>query len=349
MKISKISVVVIGLFTFANTLAQSFLRDQFHGNKDSLIAAATSMINLPEPVFNEGQPVNADPGTMKDMGFEQIYNAKNYYFTARDNKKIFAYKFPAKSKNTIILLHGVASTAYLYNKTAGLLQEATNAEVYAIDLRGHGQSEGNAGDVDYINQYADDLLDIIKAVEKEKPGGKIIIAAHSMGGGIALRYAMMKHKAKITGYILFAPLIGQNSPAIPQHPPLEAESTEPFLKIHIPRIIGLKMFNEIGQHEYDSMPVLFFNLPARVPLRRYSYRADMSMAPDDYKEGLKAVRVPMLVLMGSNDEAFNAIALKKAFLENSKATFKTITGATHNGVRHDTASYYYIRNWYRGL
>lgn len=68
----------------------------------------------------------------------------------------------------------------MYNKTAGLLQEATQAEVYAIDLRGHGRSDRNSGDVDYINQYVDDLGDIIKEIRKEKPSGKIIIAGHSM-------------------------------------------------------------------------------------------------------------------------------------------------------------------------
>lgn len=65
-------------------------------------------------------------------------------------------------------------------------QEATQAEVFAIDLRGHGKSDGKDGDVDYINQYADDLADIVSAIRKQKPKGKIIIAGHSMGGGVAL-------------------------------------------------------------------------------------------------------------------------------------------------------------------
>lgn len=349
MKISKISIVVACCFAFTSSPAQHILKNQFHGNKDSLVTTATNMINLPEPVFNDGQPANADPATMADMGFEQVYKAEDYYFTTRDNKKIFAYKFPKKSNTTIILLHGVVSTAYLYNKTAGLLQKATQAEVYAVDLRGHGQSDGIPGDVSHINQYAEDLSDVIKAIQKEKPAGKIIIAAHSMGGGVALRYAMMKSKEKIAGYLLFAPLIGQNSPAIPKAAPVESDSTPSFMKIHIARIIGLKMLNEIGRHEYDSLPVLFFNLPERMPLRKYSYRANMSMAPDDYKAGLRSVKVPMLVLIGSSDEAFNAVELKKACNKFSGAEFKIINGATHNGVRHNDLSFDYIKKWYQTL
>ncbi len=348
----KFLIPVMAAFVFAaftNASAQTILKNQFHGNKDSLTAAALNLINLPDPIFNKSIPAVADPGTMADMGFEQVYETENHYFTTRDNKKIFAYRFRGSAAHTIILIHGVASTAYLYNKTAGLLQQATQAEVYAVDLRGHGQSEGSAGDVDYINQYANDLTDIVRAIHKAKPRRKIIIAAHSMGGGVALRYAMMKNKEKIAGYLLFAPLIGQNSPAIPQAPPAEQDSAAPFLKIHIARIIGLKMLNEIERHEYDSLPVLFFNLPEQMPLRKYTYRADMSMAPDDYKAGLHSVRVPMLALVGSKDEAFNAVALKKAFTSYSGAMFKIVNGATHNGIRHDARCYQYIKQWFRLL
>jgi alpha-beta hydrolase superfamily lysophospholipase len=283
------------------------------------------------------------------MGFEQVYKAEDYYFTVRDNKKIFACKFPEKSDNTIVLIHGVASNSYLYNKTAGLLQEATQAEVFAIDLRGHGKSDGKSGDVDYINQYADDLADIIKTIRKQKSNGKIIIAGHSMGGGVALNYAMQKNKTTIDGFLLFAPLIGHNSPAIVQTPPQETGSIESFMKIHFARIIGLKMFNEIDNHSHDSLPVLFFNLPENMPLRKYTYRANMSMAPDDYKAGLKSLNAPTLVLICGKDEAFNAEEMKKAVTENSQAQVQIIEGVTHNGIRHNPQAYEFVKKWFSAL
>lgn len=75
------------------------------------------------------------------------------------------------------------------NKTAGLLRETMNAEVFAVDLRGHGKSEGNPSDVDFIDQYAADLAEVAKTIRTEKPKGKIILAGHSMDGGFSLRYA----------------------------------------------------------------------------------------------------------------------------------------------------------------
>lgn len=349
MKFSNIySVLLFCLLGSTTVSAQSMLEQYFGGNKDSMIKEATKLIHTHEPTFKQtNQPTEPNPEAIADMGFEQVYKSETRYFTVRDNKRIFAYRFPNRSENTIVLIHGVGSSAYLYNKTAGLLQEATQAEICAIDLRGHGQSDGNSGDVDYINQYADDLADIIKEIRKEKPNGKIIIAGHSMGGGVALRYAIEKQYEQPDGFLLFAPLIGHNSPAFQQGQSDGQE--EAFMKIHFERIIGLKMLNEINNHEYDSLPVLFFNLPEAVPLRKYTHRANTSMTPDDYVTGLKAVKAPMLVLIGSNDEAFSAEALQKAVLENSSGKVHIIDKATHNGVRHNTQSFNFIKDWFSKL
>lgn len=351
MKNFKIYAFLTFLFLGSTSVsAQSMLDLYFGGNKDSLTNEATKLIHLPEPTFKPtDQQTNPDPVLIADMGFEQVYKSEPHYFTVRDNKRIFAYRFPNRSENTIVLIHGVGSSGYLYNKTAGLLQEATQAEIYAIDLRGHGQSKGNSGDVDYINQYADDLADIIKEIRKEKPNGKIIIAGHSMGGGVALRYAMEMQYEQPDGFLLFAPLIGHNSPAFPQGQATEIIAEEPFMKIHIERIIGLTMLNEIGNHDYDNLPVLLFNLPETVPLRKYSYRANKSMTPDDYVAGLKAVNKPLLVLMGSEDEAFSPIATKEAILKNSNGEFQIIGKASHNGVRHNPQSFTFIRDWFSKL
>lgn len=351
MKNLKIYAFLTFLFLGSTSLsAQSMLDLYFGGNKDSLTNEATKLIHKPEPTFKPtDQQTEPDPALIADMGFEQVYKSETRFFTVRDDKKIFSYKFAEKSDNTIILIHGVGSNAYMYNKTAGLLQEATQAEVYAIDLRGHGQSEGNSGDVDYINQYVDDLADIIGTIRKEKPNGKIIIAGHSMGGGVSLRFAMAKQYEQPDGFMLFAPLIGHNSPAFPQAQANENIAEEPFMKIHIERIIGLTMLNEIENHDYDSLPVLFFNLPEAVPLRKYTYRANKSMTPDDYVAGLKAVNKPLLVIMGSEDEAFSATATKEAILTNSIEEFQIINKASHNGVRHNAQSFIFIKDWFSKL
>ena len=311
------------------------------------ISEAIELINSPEPTFQPNQNREIDPAYLAEMGLEQVYPNVPQTFTMRDKKNLVAYKYPKPgSKTTIILLHGVLSSSYLMNKTAGLLRETTGAEVFALDLRGHGQSEGTPGDVDHTDQYADDLADLISIVKKEKPKGKIILAGHSMGGGIALRYAMIKNAPGVDGYLLFAPHLGHDSPTIPTVPLKEKKNgQEEFLKIHIPRIIGLKMLNSVGEHKYDNLPVLFFNVPKEMPIKNYSYRANESMAPADYKTGLAAVKKPLLVLVGSKDEAFVAAEFEPAVKKNSKGEVFVIGEATHNGIRHNREAMQRVRAW----
>lgn len=86
-----------------------------------------------------------------------------------------------------------------------------------------------------------------------------------------------------------------------------------------------------------------------VPLRKYSHRTNTSMALDDYKMGLAAPDKPTLVLVGSDDEAFSSEVLEKVFAKYTEAEVNSIEGATHNGVRHSSNSFTFIKNWFSGL
>lgn len=338
------------MLVIVNTLsAQSILQQYFNGDTVKMLAEANKLVSSPDPVFEQTAVYIPDEKQAEETAPLNKYIEEQRFFTVRDNHKIFAYKYPAKSQNTILLLHGVRSGALKYLKTAHLLQKETGAEVYAIDFRGHGKSEGMAGDVDYINQYADDIADIISRIKLDKPNSKVILAGHSMGGGVALRYAMSKHEGNADGYILFAPLIGHDSPAFRQNSSGGEDSSGLFMQINIPRIIGLKMLNELGDHTRDSLPVLFFNAPANMLLRRYTYRANMSMAPDNYAVGLKAVDKPLLVLTGDKDEAFDPEKLKKAITENSKGETHIIAGAGHDDIMLNAEIFKLINSWFSKL
>lgn len=304
---------------------------------------ALQLINRPDPNFKSYVPEAIQAASVAKRSFK----SKPKKFKMKDGKYLHADHFAKKqSRITIILLHGVLSTSDKMNRTAGLLLEAANAEVFALNLRGHGRSQGTPGDIDHIDQYAEDVAQIIAQVRKDFPENKIILAGHSMGGGISLRFAMLKDHPLIDGILLFAPLLGQNTPTFPQPTQGKSEDAkEAFLKIHIERLIGLKMLNSIGEHQFDGQKVLFFNVPTDAPIKSYSYRANESMAPVDYAQGLQAVKEPLLVLVGSDDEAFTASAFENAVKSNSKGEVFVIQGATHNGVTQHARSMELIREW----
>ncbi len=340
MKTIFLNTILLALLLTGHSVRSQGESNQFQKTQNEII----NLINLPDPAFSPNviqEPMS--PEAIADLGFEQIYKNVPQKFTMRDGKQLFSYKYESESETTIILLHGVLSGAYMMNRTAGLLREASNSQVVSLDFRGHGQSEGAPGDVDYINQYVDDLEDVVLALKEEKPNQKIILAGHSMGGGIILRYAMEKNAPKIEGYVLFAPHLGVNSPTMKEEDITTDEAA--FIKLHINRIIGLKMMNAIGETKYNNLPVLFFNLPQTMPVTKYSYRANESMSPLDYKEGLSAIDQPLLVIVGTEDEAFDSSKFNSAVTQNSKGEVFLIENETHNGVRHNKKSMDVVSQW----
>lgn len=341
IRLTKSLIAISFLFIFGLAFAQT--ESTASGPEqsiDNIYREALQLVQSAEPSFAATTPQEVDPQALADLGFEQVYPNTKVTFKMRDGKQLVAFDYPQESKTTVLLLHGVLSSAYMMNKTAGLIRNATQARVLALDLRGHGQSDGTPGDIDYVDQYVDDVADIIATLQKEMPNGKVILAGHSMGGGISLRYAQRLDLPPVDGYLLLAPHLGQNAPTLSQ-----ASTEDNFLKVHGLRIIGLKVLNLMQDHQYDHLPVLFFNLPKGMPLRAYSYRASESMSPPDYKAGLLAVRKPLLVLVGSQDEAFRAEAFPDAIQSFSQGEIHIIDGFSHNGIRHSPKAMEIISHW----
>jgi alpha-beta hydrolase superfamily lysophospholipase len=309
---------------------------------------ALVMILWGDPEFTAAPDLSPEKLAASGISFEQPYPVKKRSFRMRDGTVLTSQYLPttvAGPKTTIVYVHGVLSSSFPLNRSSGMLREAATAEVVAIDLRGHGFSGGKPGDTDYIGQYEDDLGDVIKEIRAGRPEGKVILAGHSMGGGIALRYAMRSDLPPVDGYLLFAPYLGWTSPTTRKEPPAEAEAGAEFMKIHLPRILGLKLLNTVGIRAFNGLRTQFYNLPPALPLRSYSYRASEGMAPEDYRPALAAVRAPLLVVVGSRDEAFIAEAYEGVIRGNRRGTVTLIPEATHNGVLQDARAMAAVTAW----
>jgi pimeloyl-ACP methyl ester carboxylesterase len=306
-----------------------------------IVEEALGLIALPEPQFDKAFIPNPSPKDIADLGFEQPNTSETVVFNMKDHVKITAQKYPFLSNKTVILLHGVLASSYTYNKTSGLIRDALQAEVISIDLRGHGASGGIPGDISKPNQYAEDLNEIIASIRSDKPNQNIILVGHSMGGGIVLRHAETFPSTKIDGYVLFAPNLGSTSPTTNQQIDLKNN----FIKSHLSRGLGLKMLNEFEIHQYDSLKVVFYNLPKQMPIKSYSYRSMNAIYPNDLKQTLKSITSPLITLVGSRDEAFIAEEYPTVIKAYSNGNCFVIENETHNGIRHNEEAMNKIREW----
>jgi alpha-beta hydrolase superfamily lysophospholipase len=110
----------------------------------------------------------------------------------------------ATPRAIVVLAHGFGEHIGRYDDVAARLTDAGYLVVGA-DFHGHGRSGGRRGQIDFARAVAD--LDTVVGSQVEiHPQLPIVLLGHSMGGGIALRYAIA-HQDRLSGLVLSGPLV----------------------------------------------------------------------------------------------------------------------------------------------
>lgn len=123
---------------------------------------------------------------------------------------------PDEPAGVLLVCHGLGEHSGRYRTVEDTLVPDGWA-VYGLDHRGHGRSGGRRA---HLDDYADWLADFDafrRLVTARHPGLPIFLLGHSMGGQIALAYAL-DHGAGLSGLVLSAPALASNAvpkPAVP--------------------------------------------------------------------------------------------------------------------------------------
>ncbi len=147
------------------------------------------------------------PGQRETLSVASDIQHSEFRFRSADNLSLFAQSWrPAGDiKASVILVHGLKDHSDRYNDFATMLAR-NGIAVYAYDLRGHGDSEGDREWVKPFDQYLEDLDLFYKKVHADLPGRPIFLFGHSMGGAIVTLYTLDK-KPDVKGLILSAPAL----------------------------------------------------------------------------------------------------------------------------------------------
>jgi non-heme chloroperoxidase len=223
-------------------------------------------------------------------------------FKARDGATLAYRTYPAAPDKIAFLIHGSSGSSGAVHGLAKALQTA-GITVYAPDMRGHGES-GRKGDVDYIGQLEDDLIDLIAAIGPVPPSATRILIGHSSGGGFVLRFAGGTEGGRFDGYLLLSPYVAYDAPTV-------RPNAGGWAVPYVPRIIALSLLSRAGIHWFEGLPVVVFAiLPQDLTANRtptYSFRLWANFAPHrDWRGDIHNIRRPVMVLVGANDELFHA-------------------------------------------
>lgn len=288
-------------------------------------------------------------------------NVKNYDFSSvkpkikprfgqevwikmRDKKQIFARLYPSESRDVMILMHGSGSESRYLANFADSLSKYNVATVLTPDVRGHGRNSGKQGEIDYIGQLEHDLEDLIQYSKINLKARKIILAGHSSGGGFVLRFIGNPLNSRVDKAILLAPYLGHDAPTV-------KPSSGGWVKVAMPRIIGLSMLNNVKIRVLNDLPVLFFNRPAQLndslQVPSYSFNLLINFNPKNHVEEIKNISIPCLVLVGKKDEGFYPDQFPIVFQSASHVVeLALLDKIKHLDLVSSSTTLHYIRTWH---
>ena len=248
------------------------------------------------PVLAAG---NSIPG-MAQWNFAELPKVQT--LKARDGAPINYRLYPGREDRAVVLAHGSTGSGVEMLKLAQALQ-AAGATVYAISLRGHGGSGTANGDVSYLGQLDDDLADLVKGLGLDRPGVHRTLAGFSSGGGLVLRIAGGPQAALFDDYLALSPYIAPDSPT-------NKPNSGGWAGVAMPRIVALSLLDSVGLPWFQGLPAVHFATAAKADNNRtpiYSFRLVASLQLGrDWRAVLARIKAPTAIVIGANDELFNA-------------------------------------------
>lgn len=227
------------------------------------------------------------------------------HFSGQDGVSLAYRHYPPNSgepAGSVVLIHGSSADGISMHPLAKAFAAAGFA-VYTLDVRGHGGS-GEKGRIAFVGQLEQDLEAFVQAVAPVSPSTLI---GFSAGGGFALRFAGGRNQALFHSYLLLSPFLGQDAPSY-------RPSGGGWVSVGLWRVAALSFLNKVGVHWFDKLPVTRFALPddaKKLLTPEYSLALTANFRPRfNVTANIRAVRQPVAVLVGTDDEVFFADRVK---------------------------------------
>jgi alpha-beta hydrolase superfamily lysophospholipase len=285
------------------------------------LAAAIAFGTAPAP-----EPLDSISGPLAKVDYRDL--PLRQHFQARDGTTLAYRVYQADGDRVVVLIHGSSGESTGMHALADGLNDA-GFNVYVPDLRGHA-NDGRLGDIDYLGQLDDDLVDFMQVVRQEHPHADVALAGHSSGGGFVLRIAEGPQSSLFARYVLLSPALHYGAPT---WRPDAGGWAAPF----VPRIISLTLLDRLGITWFQHLTAVAFAVPHDVPVRLapgYTFVMTRNFgAPPDDLARFGQIRAPVALLVGDRDEVFYPDRFVSLLRPLRPATrFQVVPGVDHMGL-----------------
>jgi alpha-beta hydrolase superfamily lysophospholipase len=226
------------------------------------------------------------------------------------------------AKAVIILVHGIGEHTGRYEHWVKKFNDRGFAFV-ALDLPGHGKSDGKRG---HIRSYSltDEMLDtLIREYGKTFPGLPIFLYGHSLGGGIVLDY-LIRRDPRVKGAVVTSPYL-----RLAFEPPNYKLVLASVMESIFPSLIqpsGLVV--EHISHDpaviekYKNDPLVH----GKISVALFNSATSAANHSLSHSEN---IRIPLLLLHGSDDKLTSPDASREVASKCNHVTLKIWEGGYH--------------------
>ncbi|HEY8807782.1 MAG TPA: lysophospholipase [Candidatus Limnocylindria bacterium] len=246
----------------------------------------------------------------------------------RDGLQLCTYDWPAVGtpRAHLLLVHGIAEHAGRYPHVAARLADA-GITTHAYDQRGFGGSGGHRAYLDRWSQYHDDLEDRLAAVRAASQGLPVVLYGHSMGGLVALGYALADPPRPLPDLLVLS------APAIDAVVPAWKRSVADLLSRVAPRFAVANSFPKGGLSSDPAVEAAYLADPLLVG--RSTTRLGAEAFREQHRVQAVVARggplpVPTYVLHGADDPIVPEWATRSL---DGRAN---VTRRVYPGLHHET-------------
>jgi acylglycerol lipase len=235
-------------------------------------------------------------------------------------------------KANVVVVHGASEHGGRYRYAVERLVPAGYA-MWIADHRGHGRSEGPPAFIDRLENAVADLDRFVDLVTGEGAGEHPLMLGHSMGGCIAVEYAL-EYQDKLAALALSSPLLTLGAASARTRAVSRVFSTvRPTLPLF--RVDATRISRDPDEvRAYDEDPLVHRGgLPARTV-------NELAKAIHTFPARVPEIDLPLLVMVGSGDRVVppdGGVMLYERASSEDKA-LKLYDGLYHelmNEVRED--------------
>jgi alpha-beta hydrolase superfamily lysophospholipase len=195
---------------------------------------------------------------------------------------------------TFAVVHGLGEHAGRYARFAEAMA-GHGMSTFALDLRGHGESDGQRGHVDSWSQWTEDVSAFVSHVE-HLVETEVVPLGHSFGGAALLSTVLAGKLSKSKRFAVSSPALKLRLQA-----PAWKTAVAPFASKIVPR---LAMDNEVDPAAVSRIPEVvaaYRNDPlvhSRISSRMYT---EWLKATEDILVRAGQIKIPFLILAGTAD------------------------------------------------